>query len=101
MARRHVAALDELTAEEAAEFGALLRGVSMALKTVTGCSKTYALQFAGHLRHPHVHIVPRMPDMPADRLAARVMACVGVPDDERVGDAEMNVLAVQVSALLP
>lgn len=101
--RRHVAAIDELTAEEATELGALLRSVSLALKTVTGCSKTYVLQFAEHLLHPHVHfhIVPRMPDMPADRRGARVMAYLSVLDDERVGEADMNALALQLRALLP
>src|SRR5512135_2957148 len=46
VARRHIEAIDELTDDEAAELGQLMRQVSIALKEVTGCLKTYVIQFA-------------------------------------------------------
>ena len=39
--RLHVIALDELTAEEAADLGPLLRALTAAMRAVLGCSKTY------------------------------------------------------------
>ena len=65
MPRRHVTALDELTAGEAADLGPLLRAVTAALRDVTGCSKTYVALFAeaeGH-QHVHFHVVPRQPGL--------------------------------------
>ena len=53
VARRHIEAIDELTDEEAVELGILLRRVSLALKEVTGCLKTYVIQFAEMAEHPH------------------------------------------------
>lgn len=71
---RHVRSLDELTAEEAAELGGLLRDASIALKSVTGCEKTYVMLFAEAegFAHLHVHVVPRMPDQPDDRKGPSV-----------------------------
>ena len=66
---RHVHALDELTTEEATALGDLLRKATVALRSVTGCEKTYVMLFAEAegFAHLHVHVVPRMPDQPADR----------------------------------
>jgi diadenosine tetraphosphate (Ap4A) HIT family hydrolase len=68
-ARQRVHSLDELTPEEAFAFGDLLRKASVALKSVTGCQKTYVMLFAEAegFAHLHVHVVPRMPDQPDDR----------------------------------
>ncbi len=62
--RRHIEAVDELTEDEAAELGALLHSVSLALKEITGCLKTYIIQFAEMTEHPHIHfyVIPRMAD---------------------------------------
>ena len=46
LARRHVTALDELTAAEGEELGPLLRAVTRALREATGCDKTYLALFA-------------------------------------------------------
>ncbi len=44
--RRHLIALDELTAEEAADLGPLLRALTAAMRAVLGCSTTYVALFA-------------------------------------------------------
>ena len=44
--QRHIESLDELTEQEAAELGPLIRRVSLSLKSVIGCKKTYVIQFA-------------------------------------------------------
>lgn len=71
---RHVTSLDELTADEAVELGRLLRQASIALKSVTGCQKTYVMLFAEAegFAHLHVHVVPRMPNQPDDRKGPAV-----------------------------
>lgn len=98
VARRHIQSLDELTEAEAGEMGRLLRNISSALKDVTGCLKTYVLQFAESPQHPHVHfhIIPRMPDLPVERRSVRIFTCLGVPEVERVSEAAMNALALKL-----
>lgn len=49
VARRHIESLDELTDPEAVELGRLIRRTSAALKEITGCLKTYVIQFAESL----------------------------------------------------
>lgn len=43
---RHVTAIHELTSEEAAALGPILHRSSVALRSVTGCTKTYVIRFA-------------------------------------------------------
>ena len=102
VARRHITAIDELTDEEAAELGVLLRRASAALRQVTGCGKTYVCQFAEQAEHPHVHfhVIPRLADQPDDRRGPRVFGYLGVPDEERVGEERMNAIAAEVRRLL-
>ena len=101
VARRHLTAVDELTEAEALELGSLLRRGSRALKEVVGCEKTYVLQFAEHSQHPHVHVhvVPRMADMPAEYRSTGVFGYSGTAEG-RVGEAEMNALAERLRPLL-
>ena len=102
VAHRHIESVAELTPDEAAELGALLPLVSQALHAVTGCVKTYVIQFAEAAGHPHVHvhIVPRMADQPPERRGPRIFGYLGASEAERVPEAEMNALAAQVRALL-
>lgn len=102
VARRHIEAIDELTEEEAAELGVLLRLASAALREITGCVKTYVMQFAeaeGH-GHVHFHVVPRMADQPAERRSVGIFGYLGVPEEERVSEERMNEIAGRVQALL-
>ena len=102
VARRHIEAIADLTPDEAVECGLLLRQVSMALKEVTHCAKTYVIQFAEHPNHPHVHfhIVPRMANQPEDRRSTNVFAYLGVDEAERVGETVMNEIGQQVRDFL-
>jgi len=102
IARRHITAIDEMTENEAVELGRLIRQVSVILKGVTGCAKTYVVQFAEHVEHPHVHfhIVPRMADLAEDRRGPHIFKYLGVSDEERVSERAMNALAGEVQARL-
>ena len=76
MSTRHVASFTELTPEAADELGGLVRRLGTALEAVTGCVKTYLMQFseAEGFSHLHVHLVPRLPDHPEDARGPRVIA---------------------------
>ncbi|MBN2004120.1 MAG: HIT family protein [Anaerolineae bacterium] len=102
VARRHIEAIDELTEEEAVELGILLRRASLALKKITGCLKTYVIQFAEAAEHPHVHfhVVPRMADQPENRCSVKIFGYLGVSDEERVGEETMNEIATKVREIL-
>jgi diadenosine tetraphosphate (Ap4A) HIT family hydrolase len=98
VARRHIVSLDELTDVEAVELGRLIQKTSLALKEVTGCIKTYVIQFAERAEHPHVHfhVVPRMADLPDNRRGTGIFEYLGVPEEERVSQDVMNAIAAQV-----
>lgn len=100
--RRHVEALDELTVEEAAELGPLLRGLTAALRAETGAVKTYAILLAeaeGYA-HLHVHVVPRLADQPADRRGPRIFGYLGAESADRVPVGEQDALARRLRARL-
>jgi len=96
--RRHLASVAGLSDAEAAELGPLLRDFSAALEEVTGCEKTYVMQFAeasGH-HHVHWHVVPRSPEMPQEHRGAGVFHYLGVGQDSRVGEEAMNNVATDL-----
>ena len=102
VARRHIEAIAELTPEEALECGTLLRQVSIALQKVTGCEKTYVIQFAEHPEHPHVHfhVIPRMIDQPEEKRSTGIFNYLGVSEEERVSEATMNNISQKVRDIL-
>lgn len=102
VARRHVAAVAELSEAESTELGRLIRQVSMALQEVTGCLKTYVVQFAEHPDHPHVHVhvIPRMANFTETERGPDVFSLAGVPPEQRLGEEEMNDLALRIRGAL-
>lgn len=100
--REHVTALDALDPEGHAELGTLLGQLSQALRTLTGCEKTYVMQFSetpGH-HHLHVHLVPRMPGQPADRTGPKVFGYLDVPEDEQIPAAERDRIGLAIRSTL-
>lgn len=100
LAKRHIESLAELTAEEAAALGPLLRMLAHALTEVTGASKTYLALFAEHPdhRHVHIHVIPRREDDPAGALGPDVFRLIGVPPGEEVPAGERDLLAGAIAA---
>lgn len=90
----HRASLADLTDAEAAELGPLTKAVSMALRDVTGCPKTYLAQFAEHPdhQHVHVHVVARTDELKPEHRGPFVFAELGAESDKRVPEAELNEL---------
>lgn len=99
---RHVTDLAELEDAAAAELGPLLSRLTAALKDVTGCSKTYVVQFSDHPDFPHVHfhVVPRSPTLAEEHRGPGIFALLGRPPAERVPEAEMTRIAAAVGARL-
>lgn len=64
----------EVTPEAADELGGLVRRLGLALGTVTGCVKTYLMQFseAQGFSHLHLHLAPRSADHPEEARGPRV-----------------------------
>lgn len=84
--RRHVTAVHDLTDAEASTLGAWQVRLSRALRDVTGCAKTYVVQFAEAegFAHVHFHIVPRTTDLPPEYRGPGVFALLRAPEPERV-----------------
>jgi diadenosine tetraphosphate (Ap4A) HIT family hydrolase len=100
--RRHVTALDELTAAEAEELGPLLRAVTRTLREVTGCDKTYVALFAEAegFAHAHFHVIPRHPDLDPELRGPRVFNLLGADSDRSVPDAAMDEIALRIASAL-
>ena len=99
---RHIESLAGLNEAECQEMSTLIRQLSQALEQVTGCAKTYLMQFseqAGH-KHLHLHLVPRMADQPADRKGPRVIAYLGADEESRISDDRMNRFAAELKAAM-
>ncbi len=100
--KRHITSLAELTPAEAAALGPLLRRLSAALAEVTGCVKTYVALFAEAegFEHLHFHVVPRVPDLPADRQGPGVFGYLAKEESDWLPEAERDRLAVHLAAEL-
>ena len=100
--RRHVEGLGELTPDEAAELGILLRAASVALVDVVGCQRTYVMLFAEQPRfhHLHVHVVPRMAWFTEADRGPAVFRHLNVAADEQVPVKERERLAAEIAPRL-
>jgi diadenosine tetraphosphate (Ap4A) HIT family hydrolase len=100
--RRHVTAVHDLTDAEASALGVWQVELSRALRKVTGCLKTYVVQFAEAegFAHVHFHIVPRMPDLPPEHRGPAVFGLLRRPMHERVTADHADRMARSLRAQL-
>ena len=98
----HITSFTELSPEAADELGGLIRRLGVALEAVTGCVKTYLVQFseAEGFSHLHLHLVPRLPNHPEEARGPRVF--VYLTDDEArwLPAAERDAVAMSIRAAL-
>ncbi len=101
--RRHVTAVHDLTDAEAAALGGWQVGLSRALREVTGCAKTYVVQFAEAegFAHVHFHVVPRMPDLAPELRGPGVFSLLHAPDAEQLTPERADAVALALRAHLP
>jgi diadenosine tetraphosphate (Ap4A) HIT family hydrolase len=99
--RRHVTSLADLTDAEAAALGPWQVRVSRALREVTGCVKTYVMQFAEApgFEHVHLHLVPRAADQPDNRRGPQVFGYLSDPA-AALPDAELDAICTTIAAAL-
>jgi diadenosine tetraphosphate (Ap4A) HIT family hydrolase len=95
---RHLLSFAELTKEEAAELGDLVRRLSVVLQEVTGCVKTYLMQFseAEGFGHLHLHLVPRMADQPEHVRGPRIFAYLSEPESAWLSEARRDEVAIAI-----
>lgn len=100
---RHVTAMAELSDAEAAELGPLIRDLSRALATVTGCVKTYQMQFseAEGYEHLHVHLVPRLPEQPPEATGPAVFSLMTDDESQWLPEHHRDEIARAVRAAMP
>lgn len=99
---RHIESFTELTPEAADELGGLVRRLGVALEAVTGCVKTYLMQFseAEGFAHLHLHLVPRLPDHPDEARGPRVFSYLTEDQATWLPAAERDAVALAVRAVL-
>jgi len=97
---RHVLSFTDLTPAAADELGGLVRRLSVALEQVTGCIKTYVMQFseAEGFTHLHVHLVPRLPDHPPEARGPAVFSLMTGDESRWVPVARQDDLALALRA---
>lgn len=100
--RRHVTTVAALTDAEASSLGLWQTRLSRALHEVTGCVKTYVVQFAEleGFEHVHFHIVPRMSDLPGELRGPRVFGLMNGTCGEHVTAGQMDETAVKLGQVL-
>jgi diadenosine tetraphosphate (Ap4A) HIT family hydrolase len=100
--RRHITAVADMSAAEAADLGPLVKEVSRAVQEVVDCDKTYVVQLAEHQDHPHVHVhlIPRARDLPHEHQGPRIFSLLGVAEDVVVSGERMNEIALQLDSQL-
>ncbi|EAQ00870.1 hypothetical protein JNB_11864 [Janibacter sp. HTCC2649] len=100
--RRHMTSFTALTAEAAGELGGLIHRLSGALESVTGCSKTYLMQFseAEGFSHLHLHLVPRMPEQPQDAKGPKVFTYLVDDEAQWLPETQRDEMALKLRAVL-
>ncbi|MER6558294.1 HIT family protein [Streptomyces sp. NPDC001027] len=100
--RRHVTAVHDLTDAEASALGMWQVRLSRALRRVTGCAKTYVVQFAEAegFAHVHFHIVPRMADLRPEHRGPGVFELLRRPEEEWVTPDRADRTALLLRAAL-
>lgn len=97
---RHVLSFAALAPAAADELGGLVRRMSTALEQVTGCVKTYLMQFSeadGH-SHLHLHLVPRSRDLPEEVRGPRVFAYLTAEQGQAIPAAQRDQVALALRA---
>jgi diadenosine tetraphosphate (Ap4A) HIT family hydrolase len=97
---RHVLSFTDLSAAAADEMGGLVRRMSAALEQVTGCVKTYLMQFseAEGFSHLHLHLVPRLPDQPHDARGPAVFSFMAADEGQWLPETRRDEVALALRA---
>ena len=99
---RHLTSFAQLTPDAADELGGLVRRLTLALEQVTGCVKTYLMQFseAEGFSHLHLHLVPRLSEHPDEARGPKVFAFISEDRADWIPESERDALALALRAAL-
>lgn len=99
---RHVTSLSDLAPQAADELGGLICRLSTALEAVTGCVKTYLMQFCEDegFSHLHLHLVPRLADQPEEARGPRVFTYLSHDPAQWLSQSERDSIGVSVRTAL-
>ena len=91
-----------MTSEESGALGPLIQRLSAAVEAVTGAAKCYVvfLAEAPGFEHLHIHVIPRLPDMPAARTGIEAMKYLAQPESDWVKTSEMDRVSQEIGKLL-
>lgn len=78
---RHVESLADLTPDEAAALGPLLRRITAAMTETLAPARVYAALFAESVAHVHIHLIPRAPDLPQTQYGPHIFDLLGTALD--------------------
>ena len=97
---RHLLSFSDLSPAAADELGGLVRRMSAALEGVTGCVKTYLMQFseAEGFSHLHLHLVPRLSDHPDHARGPAVFALLSADESRWLPTTERDEIALALRA---
>jgi diadenosine tetraphosphate (Ap4A) HIT family hydrolase len=103
VARGHLTAFTDLSPAAADELGGLVRRLSVALERVTGCVKTYLMQFSEQdgFSHLHLHLVPRLPEHPEETRGPKVFAHLADDPGAWLPEQDRDEIALAVREALP
>jgi diadenosine tetraphosphate (Ap4A) HIT family hydrolase len=92
---RHVEAFADLTDEEAATFGPLMRRITQAMTTVLRPAKIYVSLYAEAegFAHLHVHLIPRSAQTPPERRGPRIFEYLR--ESTATGHNQVSLTAVE------
>jgi diadenosine tetraphosphate (Ap4A) HIT family hydrolase len=98
----HVDSFAELPPAAMSELGDLIGAASRALHAELGCHKTYIMQFseAEGFQHLHVHVVPRMADLPEEHRGPRIFHYLSQPESAWPSTPETDALATRLAAAI-
>ena len=99
---RHVTSVEELTPDEAAAMGVVIQRCARALKTLTGCQKSYFMFFAEAegFAHLHVRVVPRMNWFDQQQADPRVFSLLGVDESASLSHIERQAVSSALKGVL-
>ena len=98
---RHVEAFADLTLEEAASFGPLVRRITMAMREVLKPTKIYVCQFseAQDFAHIHFHLIPRFAATPPESRGPGVFDLLSEAASQGRNLADVSAAAGVVAAV--
>jgi diadenosine tetraphosphate (Ap4A) HIT family hydrolase len=95
--KRHAAAFEDLTDEEAQAVGLWVTRTARALKAATNAEHIYLFRFGHHVNHLHVWLVPRYAGTPEEFWGLKADEWPGAPHG---GEAEIAELCDQIRSAL-